>query len=102
MQPRREQAIFLAALDKAPAELTAFLNEACAGDTQLLRGVETLLRLHINSHDFLDVPAPEQLAVGYVPSDIASDTRLTDLSFLAPSSDPGSLGRLDHYEVLEV
>lgn len=26
----------------------------------------------------------------------------TDLSFLAPSSEPSSLGRLDHYEILEV
>src|SRR5262249_46292193 len=26
----------------------------------------------------------------------------TDLSFLAPPSEPGPLGRLDHYEVLEV
>ncbi len=61
MQPVREQTIFMAALDKDPAERAAFLNEACAGDTELLRGVETLLRLHTQAADFLDVPAPEQL-----------------------------------------
>src|SRR5262249_24031768 len=57
-----EQAIFLAALDKDPSERAAFLDEACAGDARLRRGVETLLRLDAESHGFLDVPAPEQLA----------------------------------------
>jgi WD40 repeat protein len=93
-----EQTIFLAALDKDPAERAAFLDEACAGDDALRRGVETLLRLQAEPNAFLNVPAVEQLA--------ASDPRLESagagLSFLAPSSEPGSLGRLDHYEILEV
>src|SRR6516164_10048339 len=93
-----EQAIFLAALEKDPAERAAFLNEACAGDTALRGGVETLLRLHAETHTFLDVPALEQLAA----ADPAPGNAAPDLSFLAPSSEPGSLGRLDHYEVLEV
>jgi tRNA A-37 threonylcarbamoyl transferase component Bud32 len=87
-----EQAIFLAALDKDPAERAAFLDEACAGDDTLRRSVETLLRLDAEPHGFLDVPAIEQLA----------ENVAADLSFLAPPSEPGSLGRLDHYEVLEV
>src|SRR6516164_4977503 len=93
-----EQAIFLAALEKDPAERAAFLNEACAGDTALRGGVETLLRLHAETHTFLDVPAIEQLAA----ADPAPGNAAPDLSFLAPPSEPGSLGRLDHYEVLEV
>src|SRR5579883_1911087 len=93
-----EQAIFLAALDKAPSERAAFLDEACAGNETLRRGVETLLRLHVASHRFLEVSAPEQLAAASPGPDNAA----ADLSFLAPSSEPGSLGRLDHYEVLEV
>jgi serine/threonine-protein kinase len=60
----RERAIFLAALDKAPSERAAFLDEACAGDETLRRGVETLLRLHAGSDPFLQVPAVEQLAAG--------------------------------------
>jgi hypothetical protein len=93
-----EEAIFLAALETDPSERAAFLDEACAGDTTLRRGVETLLRLDAESHGFLDVPAPEQLAaVDPGPANAA-----TDLSFLAPPSEPGSLGRLDHYEVLGV
>jgi hypothetical protein len=93
-----ERAIFLAALDKEPAERAAFLGEACAGDTTLQRGVETLLRLHAEAHGFLDVPALEQLAA----ADPGPGSAAADLSFLAPPSEPGSLGRLDHYEVLEV
>src|SRR6516164_215131 len=93
-----EQAIFLAALEKDPAERAAFLNEACAGDTALRGGVETLLRLHAETHTFLDVPAIEQLAA----ADPAPGNAAPDLSFLAPPTEPGSLGRLEHYEVLEV
>src|SRR5262245_32058505 len=93
-----EQAIFLAALDKESAERAAFLDEACAGDAALRRGVETLLRLHAGPHRFLDVPAVEQLAA----ADPVLVTGAADLSFLAPPAEPGSPGRLDHYEVLEV
>jgi hypothetical protein len=96
-----EQEIFLAALDKDPAEQTAFLDEACAGNETLRRGVETLLRLHAEPHRFLEVPVVEQLAA----ADLALgtlETCPTDLSFLSPSSEPGSLGRLDHYKILEV
>lgn len=92
-----EQAIFLAALDKDPGELPAFLDEACAGNETLRRAVETLLRLQTQANDFLNVPAIEQLGIsGSAPPNAA------DLSFLAPSSEAASLGRLDHYEVLEV
>jgi tRNA A-37 threonylcarbamoyl transferase component Bud32 len=93
-----EEAIFLAALDKDPGERAGFLDEACAGDTTLRLGVESLLRLHSETHDFLDVPAIEQLAA----ADPGPGNTAADLSFLAPTSEPGSLGRLDHYEVLEV
>src|SRR5262249_37026552 len=96
-----EQAIFLAALEKDPSERAAFLDEVCAGNETLRRGVETLLRLHAAPHRFLDVPVVEQLAAGN-PAAGTLATYPTDLFFLAPSSEPGSLGRLDHYEVLEV
>jgi hypothetical protein len=93
-----ERAIFLAALDKDPAERAAFLDEACAGNETLRRGVDTLLRLHAAHHPFLEVSAVEQLAAT-VPD---PESAAADLSFLGPPSEPGSLGRLDHYEVLEV
>ena len=93
-----ERAIFLAALDKDPSERAAYLDEACAGNETLRRGVETLLRLDAAPHRFLEVTAVEQLAAA-IPG---LDNAAADLSFLAPSTEPGSIGRLDHYEILEV
>src|SRR5262249_10148747 len=52
------------------------------------------LRLHAAPRPFLEVSAVEQLAAAAKTGD--------DLTFLSPSSEPGSLGRLDHYEILEV
>jgi hypothetical protein len=93
-----EQTLFLAALDKDPAERATFLDEACGGDATLRGNVEKLLRLHADTHGFLEVPAIEQLA-GPNPG---VENPAADLSFLAPSSEPGSLGRLDYYEILEI
>src|SRR5262245_18824028 len=93
-----EQEIFEQALDKAPEERAAFLEVACGGNAALRRRLEALLRAHAEGQDFLDVPATEQLAAADPrPADAAAD-----LSFLSPPSEPGSLGRLGHYEVLEV
>jgi WD40 repeat protein/predicted Ser/Thr protein kinase len=110
-----ERAIFVEAMEKDdPAERAAFLEEACAGDPDLRRRIEALLRSHATAGDFLDMPAAEQLAAG---SGIRADRgrsgaglapppeRFEDgvpLDFLAPSRRPGSLGRLGHYEVLQV
>lgn len=93
-----EQQIFEQTLDMSPDERAAFLDIACAGDAMLRRRLEALLQSHAESQGFLDVPAVEQLAV----SSCAPANAAADLSFLAPSSEAGSLGRLDHYEVLEV
>jgi hypothetical protein len=85
--------VFFAALEKAsPAERSAYLDEACAGDPDLRREVEVLLRAHDRPDPLLDQPAAQLLA--------AEDD--VDLEFLEPSAKPGSLGRLGHYEVLEV
>lgn len=93
-----EQQIFEQTLDMSPDERAAFLDIACAGDAMLRRRLEALLQSHAEAQGFLDVPAVEQLAV----SSSAPANAAADLSFLAPSSEAGSLGRLDHYEVLEV
>ena len=93
-----EQAIFLAALDKEPSEHCRLPGRRLRPATRRCgAGVETLLRLHAAPQGFLDVPAVEQLAGASGP-----DSAATDLSFLALPSEPGALGRLDHYEVLEV
>lgn len=107
-----EQAIFLAALEIAdPAERAAYLSTTCDGKSTLRRQVEALLAAHERSGEFLDVPALQQIAAG-TPEDnpshaatcaerqIAGDE--INLSFLQPSTKPGSLGRLGHYEIQEV
>ena len=109
-----ERAIFFEAVEKeGPAERAAYLDDACAGDPNLRRRIEALLQSHATVGDFLDMPAAEQLAAGSgMPADrgfsgagLASPERSeadVPLDFLAPSRRPDSLGRLGHYEVLEV
>jgi serine/threonine protein kinase len=87
-----ERSIFLGALERDdPAARAAYLDAACAGKPALRQRVEELLRSHREAGTFLDVPAPEQLAAAE-----------QSLAFLGPPREPGALGRLDHYEVLEV
>ena len=88
-----ERELFFASLDQDdPTERSSYLEQACGGDTALRERVEALLRSHSNAGEFLDVPAVDQVVGdGGGP-----------LDFLAPSQRPGSLGRLGHYEVLEV
>src|SRR5262249_3881787 len=94
VDPKQIKSIFLAAVEMATGEeRAAFLDDACGSDVELRRRVEKLLRVHDEPGGLPGVPdAPaEQPAAG-----------TADLSFLAAPLEPGSLGRLDHYEVLEV
>jgi sugar lactone lactonase YvrE len=115
--------IFTAAVQITdPVERTAYLEQACGGDANLRRRVEALIRAHDSAGDFLTRPAVEQLA-GDVSPPAGREEDVTQhqasagsaseaephgaeedegLAFLQPSSEPGSLGRLGHYEVLEV
>jgi WD40 repeat protein/tRNA A-37 threonylcarbamoyl transferase component Bud32 len=86
-----ERSIFLNALDREGPARAAYLDMACAGRPELRERIERLLQSHGAEDAFLNVPAPEQLA--------RADQALT---FLAPPVEPGALGRLDHYDVLEV
>ncbi|MGO9917149.1 MAG: hypothetical protein ACLQIB_20930 [Isosphaeraceae bacterium] len=106
MQPAsaKVKAVFLDALDTAAlAERVAFLGEACAEDDALRQRVEALLRVHDRPDPFLDHPAAEHFGGG-VPGYAEAARAGPDhsLDFLAPSRRPGSLGRLGHYEVLEI
>jgi serine/threonine protein kinase/Leucine-rich repeat (LRR) protein len=127
-----ERDLFLAALElENPAAHTDYLQAACAGDAALLARVEALLASHEGQSQFLNTPVVEQItdfrgAATVVMGDgstldddpEASDVPFhgraamkanpfddedeTPLGYLEPSSKPGSLGRLAHYEVLEV
>ena len=49
--------IFHAALERVPDERTAFLQENCAGDDELRKQVELLLKYHDEAGDFIASPA---------------------------------------------
>ncbi len=54
-----ERSIFLAMLDiEDPAERSAYLDRACAGDPALRTGVEQLLQAHQAPGEFMERPAP--------------------------------------------
>jgi eukaryotic-like serine/threonine-protein kinase len=109
--------LFLAALDQPDATARArYLDTTCAGDDDLRRQVEGLLAAHFRSGEFLDIPAGEQIqagspentvalqrgdaSAGDVPDDATSEE--DGYPFLSPSARPDSLGRIGHYEVLQV
>jgi len=116
-----EEQVFLAVLDLAdPADRAAYLDRACGGDAEFRRQVEELLAAHFKPGDFLDQPVAEQLAAGSatpnnadtapyanrkeaaVAGEKKTDEETNELPFLQPSSRPDSLGRIGHYEVLQV
>jgi hypothetical protein len=58
-----ERDLFIAALQQGgPAPRRAYLDEVCAGQPELRRQVEELLRLYEGAGDFLDRPAAEAAA----------------------------------------
>ena len=118
-----ERAIFEAAIEITNLiKREAFLNEACAGDAALRERLEVLLASHGKASQFLNVPVVEQIQQS--GDDASSQTTMMpksdapqareeddgdsernagpDISFLQPSSKPGSIGLLGHYEILQV
>jgi serine/threonine protein kinase len=62
MKPERWQQLdklFHAALEREPAERSAFLDQACASDQSLRKQVETLLAAHEEAGSFIERPAFE-------------------------------------------
>ena len=72
--PSPEVVVFAAALELAADQRDAYLDQACAGNANLRRQVEALLRVHNDAGNFFDKLAAAQppLAEGAMPS--ASDT----------------------------
>jgi len=107
-----EREIFLAVLDLPdPAARAQYLEAACGGDPARRARVEALLLSHDTAGSFLgspavdpagpDVSATQEVGSVATPAGhaIADDDALT---FLTPSRRPDSLGRIGHYEVLQV
>src|SRR4029450_9527501 len=49
--------LFQSALERAPEERPAFLDEACPGDAPMRREVDPLLTSHERAENFIEVPA---------------------------------------------
>ncbi len=95
-----EKTIFLAALEiTEPTQRQAYVDAACRGQSQLRQGVERLLAAQPPEGDFLETPPP---VVAMAMGEFAPNTVASDLTYLTPSSRPDSIGRLGHYEVLQV
>lgn len=106
-----ERTIFMEALGKdTEAQRSAYLNETCGNDPALRQRVETLLQSHADAGGFLEKSVPERLserigdaeAPGATESEAPANRGEEKLAFLDPSDNPDSLGRLSHYEVLEI
>jgi eukaryotic-like serine/threonine-protein kinase len=56
------KSLLQSALDREPAERSAFLDEACAGDSSLRLEVESLIASHEQASGFIEEPAYEVMA----------------------------------------
>ena len=56
-QWQRVKSVFLAAIDIPESERRAFIAEACAGDEEALRQVESLLKSDESAGSFCETPA---------------------------------------------
>lgn len=111
-----DETLFAAALDQPdPATRAAYLDSACP-DPETRRRIDALLSAHDRAGEFLNRPAIERPARESAPTrayapetdhtrthggTVDTDTDEA-LGFLAPARRPDSLGRIGHYEVLEV
>jgi serine/threonine protein kinase/formylglycine-generating enzyme required for sulfatase activity/Leucine-rich repeat (LRR) protein len=115
-----EDVIFAAALDMSPAERAAYLDRTCGGNAVLRQRLERMLAAGDRAGNFMARPAvadssesgTEILDANSTPNDVTvtragqDQVRAEDdevpLGFLAPATRPDSLGRIGHYEVLQV
>ncbi|HEX4610460.1 MAG TPA: serine/threonine-protein kinase, partial [Urbifossiella sp.] len=115
-----EREIFLALIDLPdPTARATYLDTACGTDGALRERVEALVRSHEAAGSFLGTPAavlpdPEHAATRAYSRDLGHANTRTGggasgaaddepaLGFLTPGRRSDSLGRIGHYEVLEV
>lgn len=113
-----ERALFEAALKiKDLAKRKAYLDKICLGRPKLRASVDALLKAHEEAGSFLNVAAIDQLNKGgskaldqtIAPSTTKIPSQANDdaeeeiaLGYLSPSNKKGSMGRLAHYEVLQI
>jgi formylglycine-generating enzyme required for sulfatase activity/serine/threonine protein kinase len=102
-----EREIFLAVLDLPATARTEYLDKACGADASLRNRVDALLNSHEAAGSFLGTPAvaphdPDSGTTRTLGSEGGAGTDEVPLGFLEPPTRPDSLGRIGHYEVLQV
>jgi len=106
-----EETIFANALEKPRDARAAYLAEACGNDEALRKRLEGLLAASEKVANFMANPAAgsafEPTATQALPASAdhrakATSSEEESLTFLTTSARPDSLGRLGHYEVLQV
>jgi serine/threonine protein kinase/regulation of enolase protein 1 (concanavalin A-like superfamily) len=100
-----EESIFAAALEKhSAAERQAYLDQACGGDPALREQVEGLLAASDDAGSFLGHAAigTDATIAPTIHSGEASGQWTAALPFLEPLDKPDRLGKLGHYEIIEV
>ena len=71
--PNPEVAVFAAALELPGDQRSAYLDQACAGNPDLRRQVEALLRVHDDAGNFFDKLAQSTAAESAIPAEKAGD-----------------------------
>jgi serine/threonine protein kinase/Leucine-rich repeat (LRR) protein len=116
-----EETIFAAALELESAERANYLAKACGGNSTLRKRLEGLLAASDRAGNFMARPAvasaeranavteivdgestPHDVTVTRDESTPLSEEQSEAVSFLSPSTRPDSLGRIGHYEVLQI
>ena len=90
---RRIEELFHSALALEESQRSAYLKDACAGDEELLREVESLLARHGQAGNLLELPALEMMAKELAEEQAATRQQIEDESPL--------IGQvISHYRVL--
>jgi formylglycine-generating enzyme required for sulfatase activity/uncharacterized membrane protein len=101
-----DESIFAAAMAlKTEAERQAYLDQVCKDNPALRAEVEALLKAEAGAGSFLNHPAvgtEATIAMGAEHDTVESGAGPVSLTFLKPCDSPGRIGRLEHYEVIEV
>ena len=93
-------AIFLQVVEQPPAAREALLLQACGGDTALAQQVRSLLVASEQAGNFLE--SPPTVVANLADTARESVLEAPSLGYLSLSERPDSLGRLSHYEILEI
>jgi formylglycine-generating enzyme required for sulfatase activity/serine/threonine protein kinase len=101
-----DESIFAtAAALKTEAERQAYLDQVCAGNPDLRSEVEALLKADAGAGSFLNHPpvgTDATIAMSADHDTVDSNSGPVSLAFLQPCETPGRIGKIDHYEVIEV